>query len=160
LSIYKLKRSDLIPLVDAVADMLPVWKSKFMSKEGRTMLMKVTLTVIPMHVSITVEVSPWIYEEIDKIRRAFVSTGSSSTSGDQCKVAWARVTWPKELGGLGILDLTMLRYVLRLRWLWLARTDPGRSWSALLAKEERLVWAMFDASTTIYLGADRSALFI
>jgi hypothetical protein len=114
LSIYKLKRSDLIPLVDVVADRLPVWKSKFMSKEGRTTLMKVTLTAILMHVSIAVKVSPWIYEEIDKIRRAFISTGSNSASSDQCKVAWVRVTRPKELGGLGILDLTMLKYVLRL----------------------------------------------
>jgi hypothetical protein len=72
LLIYKLKKGDLIPLVDAVADRLPVWKSKFMSKVGRTMLTKVTLTAIPIHVSIAVEVSPWIYKEINKIRRACV----------------------------------------------------------------------------------------
>jgi hypothetical protein len=67
LLIYKLKKGDLIPLVDAVADRLPVWKSKFKSKVGRIMLTKVTLTTIPIHVSIAVEVSPWIYKEINKI---------------------------------------------------------------------------------------------
>jgi hypothetical protein len=61
------KRSDLIPLVYAVADMLPVWKFKFMFKAGHTTPMKVTRTAIPIHVSIAVEVSPWIYKEIDKI---------------------------------------------------------------------------------------------
>jgi hypothetical protein len=55
-------------LVDVVVDRLSVWKSKFMSKAGRTTLTKVTLTAIPIHVSIAVKVSPWIYKEIDKIR--------------------------------------------------------------------------------------------
>jgi hypothetical protein len=67
LSIYKLKKDDLIPLVDAMADRLPIWKSMFTSKVGRTMVTKVTLIVIPIHVSIAVEVSPWIYKEIDKL---------------------------------------------------------------------------------------------
>jgi hypothetical protein len=78
LSIYKLKKVDLVPLVDAVADRLPVWKSKLMSKVGRTTLTKVTLTAIPIQVSIAVELLPWIYKEIDKLRRAFIWTGFSS----------------------------------------------------------------------------------
>jgi hypothetical protein len=36
---------------------------------------------IPIHVSITVEVSPWIYKEIYKLRRAFIWTGSDTASG-------------------------------------------------------------------------------
>jgi hypothetical protein len=103
LSIYKLKKGDLIPLVDAVADRIPAWKSKFMSKAGRMTLMMVTLIAIPIHVSIAVEVSPWIYKEIDKIQRAFVWTGSNVVSSGQCKVDWSCVTRPQELGALGFL---------------------------------------------------------
>jgi hypothetical protein len=40
LSIYKLKKNDFAPLVDVVADRLPVWKSKLTSKAGRTTLTK------------------------------------------------------------------------------------------------------------------------
>jgi hypothetical protein len=36
LLIYKLKKNDLIPLVDAVADRLPTWKSKFTLGAGVT----------------------------------------------------------------------------------------------------------------------------
>jgi hypothetical protein len=43
-----------------------------MSKAGWMTLMMVTLIAIPIHVSIDVEVSPWIYKEINKIQRAFV----------------------------------------------------------------------------------------
>jgi hypothetical protein len=56
LSIYKLKKGDLISLVEAVADRLPTWKSRFMSRAGRTTLTKVTLTAIPIHVSIAVDI--------------------------------------------------------------------------------------------------------
>jgi hypothetical protein len=38
----------------------------------RNTLVKVTLTAIPVHVSIAVEVSPWIYKDIDRLRRAFI----------------------------------------------------------------------------------------
>jgi hypothetical protein len=81
LSIYKLKRKDLMPLVEAVTDRLLTWKSKFMSRADRTTLTKVTLTAIPIHVSIVVEVLPWIYQEINRLRRAFIWTGTDTTKG-------------------------------------------------------------------------------
>jgi hypothetical protein len=113
--IYMLKQGDLMLLVEAVANRLPTWKSRFMSRVGRT-LTKVTLTAIPIHVSIVVvEVSPWIYKEIDRLRRAFIWTDSDTANGGQCKVAWSRFTWPQELGRLGVIDLTTLGYALRLR---------------------------------------------
>jgi hypothetical protein len=124
LSIYKLKRGDLMPLVEAITDRLPTWKSSFMSRVSRTMLTKVTLIAILIHVSVVVEVSSWIYKEIDKLRRAFVWTGLDMANGGQCEVTWSQVARPQELGGLGVLDLTMISYVLRLCWSWLVRIDP------------------------------------
>jgi hypothetical protein len=66
----------------------------------------------------------------------------------------------RAIGGHGILDLTMLGYALRLCWAWVACVDLSQSWSALPAREERLVRAMFDASTTVHLADGRSALFL
>jgi hypothetical protein len=94
LSIHKLKWEDLMPLMDSVADRLPTWKSRFMSRAGRTTLTKVTLSAIPIHVSIAVEVSSWIYHEIDRLHRAFVWTGSDTVNGGQSKVAWSQVGPP------------------------------------------------------------------
>jgi hypothetical protein len=42
-----------------------------------------------------------------------------------------KVRRPKELSGLGISSLKELAWALRMRWLWLAKTDPTRPWSAL-----------------------------
>jgi hypothetical protein len=68
LSVHKLKKNDLQPLVDDVADRVPTWKARLMSIAGRTTLTKVTLSAIPIHVSIVVSVSPWIYQAIDRLR--------------------------------------------------------------------------------------------
>jgi hypothetical protein len=60
LSVHKLKKAELQPLVDTVADRLPTWKVRLMSKAGRTTLTKVTLSSISIHVSIAVALSPWL----------------------------------------------------------------------------------------------------
>jgi hypothetical protein len=46
-------------------------------------------------------------------------------------IAWPKVSRPKELGALGILDLQRFRWALRVRWLWLGKIEPDRPWSAL-----------------------------
>jgi hypothetical protein len=115
LSIHKLKRADLQPLIDAVAEWLPTWKVGLMARAGRTTLVKAILSAIPIHVAITVEIAPTIYKAIDKLRRAFIRTGSSTTSGGCCLVTWPKVARPQELNGLGVLDLVTLGYALRIR---------------------------------------------
>jgi hypothetical protein len=87
LLVYALKKGDLLPLVDAVADRLPSWQANLMNKAGRTTLTKVMLSVVPIHISIAIEISQWILHAIDKIRRSFVWTGSDSTPGGRCMVA-------------------------------------------------------------------------
>jgi hypothetical protein len=60
LSVYKLSKADMQPLVNAVAHRLSTWESQLMSQAGRTTLTKVTLSTIPIHISIVVLVSPSI----------------------------------------------------------------------------------------------------
>lgn len=59
-------------MVDRVAGKLPLWKSKLLAKADRTTLTKVTLTAIPIHISIAVSLSSWMIKSIDKIWKAFV----------------------------------------------------------------------------------------
>lgn len=49
LGILKLSKSDLQPLVDKVANRLPSWKAGTMTRAGRTVLIKSTLSAIPTH---------------------------------------------------------------------------------------------------------------
>jgi len=118
LAVGHLKKSTLQPLVDKVAGCLPAWKAKFLSKAGRCVLVKTTLSAIPMHTALAITISPWVIQCIDKLRRAFLWAGTDTVSGGKCSVAWPKVCRPPDLGGLGLIDLEIFGYALRMRWLW------------------------------------------
>jgi hypothetical protein len=98
-----------------------------MNTTGRTTLVQSTLSAIPVHLSIAVCLSPWAIQRIDKLRRAFIWTGSDSVGVGKCCVAWEIVCRPKELGGLGVIDLHRFGMALRLCWDWLRRFDTSRT---------------------------------
>jgi hypothetical protein len=58
-------------------------------------------------------------------------------------VAWDTVYWPIELGGLGISNLRNLGWALRVRWLWLQKTEPHRPWCTLSIQAPDQVRAFF-----------------
>ena len=159
LGLSKLCKNALQPLVDKVASRLPTWKAGLINRAGRTVLIKSTLSAIPIHTAMAVKISPWVIKCIDGYRRGFLWSGAESAKAGHCRLAWLRVCRPTELGGLGIVDLHRFGYALRLRWLWLKRTDDSRSWSDLPAETETVVEAMFQASIYVEVGNGQKALF-
>ena len=159
LSLKKLSKKDLQPLVDKMNDRLPSWKSRLLSKAGRAVLIKSVLSAIPMHTAMVVDLSPWAIKQIDKRRRAFLWKGSDDAKGGSCMLAWPKVCQPLELGGLGFLDLKLFGYALRMRWLWMKRTEDNRPWSQLPDKHEDMVLSMFQASISIELGDGNRSFF-
>ena len=83
-----------------------------------------------IYVASALDLPPWCLKAIDKIRRNFLWRGRKEANGGHCLIAWPKVARPKELGGLGILDLQRFGWALRVRWLWLGKTEPERPWSA------------------------------
>jgi hypothetical protein len=123
LSIFRLKKGEEQALIDAIAARIPLWKGNLVNIVGRAMLVKCTLSAIPVHMAIALCLSSWAIESIDKLRRAFIWCGAASVSGGRCKVAWEIVYRPHNLGGLGVADLRRTGVALRVRWPWLRRTD-------------------------------------
>jgi len=119
----------------------------------------VVCSAFPVHVSICCALSPWAIQEIDQRRRAFVWTGTDSVAGGKCRVAWPIICSPKELGGLGLPDLTSLGFALRLRWEWLRRSQPDTPWNGLPSKPGRIIDAMFRASASFQLGDGATVRF-
>jgi len=110
---------------------LTEWKAGLLNRAGRTVLIKSTLSEIPTHTALAVNLSPWAIKCIDNISWGFLCKGAHSAKGGHCLLAWPSVCRPPELGGLGLVDLQRFGYALRLRWLWLKRTDDTRSWHQL-----------------------------
>jgi len=142
--------------VDAVAARIPTRKAGLLTNAGRVLLTKVTLSAIPVHLSIACCLSQWVIQQIDKRRRAFPWAGTDSVSGGKCKVAWPVVCRPTGLGGLGVTDLRFFGLALRLRWEWLARSEPERCWVKLPSKPEKMVGAMCAASLSVVVGDSAS----
>ncbi|WVZ92634.1 hypothetical protein U9M48_038683, partial [Paspalum notatum var. saurae] len=79
--------------------------------------------------------------------------------GGHCLVNWPTVSRPKDLGGLGVLDLDKFSRALRLRWLWQEWTNDEKPWAGLQVpcnKEDNL---LFQAFTRVTLGNGMKAKF-
>jgi hypothetical protein len=159
LSIYKLKRLDEQRLVDSVASRIPRWKGRLLNMAGRMALAKATLSAIPVHMSIALCLSLWALDQIDKQRRAFIWCGEQTVSGGRCKVAWKMVCKPRQLGGLGVVDLRRAGIALRALWEWKRWVDQNKNWGSLHKSNEKMVSAIFSAAIVSILGSGESTLF-
>ncbi|KAF8731380.1 hypothetical protein HU200_016438 [Digitaria exilis] len=142
------------PMIDKVSAAMPTWRASLMNKAGRLTTVKAVMSATNVHVLISLKIPDWVFKEMDKRRRGFLWAGKEMANGGQCQVAWPVVCRPIEYGGLGIHDLQLAAYSLRLRWLWLKRTDANRPWRDLDLSfgEDPLVAAMFQSSVDIHLG--------
>jgi hypothetical protein len=130
-----------------------------MGKAGRLALVKSVLGAIPIHQLLVLAPSKKIFKLIVKIERGFLWSGRAAANGGHCHVNWQRVTRPIAYGGLGVHDLERTSMSLRLRWLWLSRTDGRRAWHGLELQFSDQEQALFFASTTMILGNGRDAKF-
>ena len=99
LTIRKLTKADLQPMVDKVAEMLPGWKAALMSTTGRAILAKAVLTAVPVYLLIALDAPKWLLRAIDKLRRAFLWKGRRQVNGGHCPVAWERRAARRSLEG-------------------------------------------------------------
>ena len=79
--------------------------------------------------------------------------------GCHCLIAWPKVTRPCFLGGLGISHFQFLGWALRMRWLWLQKTEPGKAWAFLSVKGQPQVKAFFAAAVATVAGNGKNTLF-
>jgi hypothetical protein len=126
---------------------------------GRTALTNATLSAIPVHTTIAVGLSPWAVKHIDKLPRAFIWCGDQTVGGGKCKVTWTTVCRPRDLGGLGVVDLRRAGVALRARWAWKQRVDHGHYATALPDNKEKLVLAIFSAATVSIVSSGESTHF-
>lgn len=105
LSLKRLTKAQLQPLIGRLADLLPGWKADLINRAGRTILVQFVLTATVMYHAMALDIPPWAIKAIEKILRGFLWRGRKDAKGGHCLIAWPKVARPKELDGLGMSDL-------------------------------------------------------
>lgn len=152
LSLRRLRKIDIQPLIDKIAARLGHWKGRLMSRAGRLTLLRAVLSALPVFIMTAHPLSAWAIAQIDKLRRAWLWAAGDSCTPGQCRVAWKLVCRPRDLGGLGVLDLQRFNNALRLRWLWQAKTGANKPWKGLLEQPSKADMALFASMTEVTVG--------
>lgn len=157
----KLRKIDIMPLIEKVAGKLPNWKGKHIAKAGRVQLAKSVLTSTVTHHAMVIPLTAWAINQIEKIVRDFIWKGddAETKSSGHCLVRWEMVRRPKELGGLGVLDLQKFAKALRQRWLWQHWSEESKPWKGLPLPFNKGDRDFFAANTKFQVGSGETILF-
>lgn len=160
LLVRKLTEAQLQPLLDRLADKLPGWKAVLLHLASRLILVCTILTFIPIYQLFAIDIPKWAIRAIDKLRHAFLWKGKANINGGHCVIAWSKVCHLLELGGLGIHNLKKNDdMALRMRWLWLQKTQPDKPWASFGLQVHHNARALFSISIISNVGNDQHTLF-
>jgi hypothetical protein len=96
---------------------------------------------------------------MNKLERAFIWAALDEVSDGKCKINWDVVCSPKNMGGLGILDLEKFGRALRIRWPWHEWTDPGHAWVGLGNPCNKDDMSLFYDSINLTIGNGETTMF-
>uniref|UniRef100_A0A453RS56 Reverse transcriptase domain-containing protein n=1 Tax=Aegilops tauschii subsp. strangulata TaxID=200361 RepID=A0A453RS56_AEGTS len=159
LSLGRLRRVDLQPYIDKAVARLSPWKGKFLNRAGCTALVKSVLPSMPIFLLTALKADKGILKAFAKISRGMLWACKEAVSGGKCKVNWKKVCRPKELGGLGVLDLERFSWALRLRWLWYEWKAPEKPWVGSETPNDASDLDLFNAATRVTIGNGAKASF-
>nr|XP_051196924.1 uncharacterized protein LOC127310280 [Lolium perenne] len=92
LSLRRLRKIDIQPLIDKIAARLGHWKGRLMSRAGRLTLLRAVLSALPVFIMTAHPLSAWAIAQIDKLRRAWLWAARDTCTPGQCRVAWKLVS--------------------------------------------------------------------
>jgi hypothetical protein len=130
-----------------------------MTRAGRVVHVQFVLTSTLVYHAMALDIPSWAIKAIDKIHRSYLWRGRKEAKGGHCLLAWPKVTRPKELGGLGLSDLQSLNWALRVRWVWLKKTNSSKPWVAFQLQSSAPVQDLFKMAMASEIGDGTETLF-
>jgi hypothetical protein len=84
----KLRKTDYLPLIKWMSETLLGWRSNFLSRGGRLILLNSVLTALLTYFMSVFELPKWVIKEMDKIRRNFFWKGITSEQKGYILASW------------------------------------------------------------------------
>jgi hypothetical protein len=102
LSLVRLTKADLQPLVDKIAGHVPTWKASLLERSGQLILIDSTIAATPIYHMLCLDLSQWFFDCVNRLECGFLWSAAMQARRGQCAVAWDMVCSAKLLGGLGL----------------------------------------------------------
>uniref|UniRef100_A0A7N2KZU0 Reverse transcriptase domain-containing protein n=1 Tax=Quercus lobata TaxID=97700 RepID=A0A7N2KZU0_QUELO len=116
------------PILEKIERKLVGWKKMYLSKGGRLMLLKSTLSSLSTYFLSLFTIPTHVTNKIERLQRDFL-WGDSKTH----LVGWDKVCAPLENGGLGVRKLTTFNKASLGKWLWRFGVEETRFWRKVVA---------------------------
>jgi hypothetical protein len=81
LHVRQIRRVEVQPLIDKMANKLPTWKGRFLNTAGRLKILNMVLSSLPTYFLTVFAPKKWAIKKIDKLCRGFLWKGSEVASG-------------------------------------------------------------------------------
>ena len=128
------------PLIKKFESKLSKWKQRALSMAAKVTLINSVLTALPIFLLSFFRIPQKVAHKVRSLQRNFLWGGSQ----DLTKIAWVKwrdICLPKELGGLGIKDISSFNAALLGRWLWALASTQDQLWARILISKYG-GWAM------------------
>lgn len=89
LSIYRLKRQDVWPLIDKYSNKMKGWKPRLMAPARRLTLTQSVLMAFPIHFLSVMQLPAWALKIINRRCRGFLWKGNLDINGGHCLLPWS-----------------------------------------------------------------------
>ena len=110
---------------------LALWKRQYLSKGGRTTLIKSTLASIPIYQFSLFRMPKLVAKRLEKLQRDFLWWGGSLERKIHL-INWEVVCTQKEKGGLGIRKIDLLNKGLLGKWIWRFALEKEILWKKVI----------------------------
>jgi hypothetical protein len=98
LSIKRLTKPQLQPLIHRLADYPPGWKVDLVTRAKHAIQVQFVLTAIVIYHTMALDLPHWAYKAIDKIQCSYMWRGRKYAKGGHCLVSWPMVESTKRIG--------------------------------------------------------------
>ena len=125
------------PVIDRMHKKLASWKGNLLSIGGRVVLIKASLSNLPLYYMFLFPTPISVINKFVKIQRAFLWSGSMGKKS-LSPIAWHSVQLTKEEGGLGIGNPLQKNLALLFKWWWRFLCEPQALWRQVIHDKYRL----------------------